>query len=165
MLRRLILLTAVAGVLLAACSDAQEGATTAGAPDEGNSADTAGGELVDPMIVESNGLTSCAEAFTIEALAERGFAFDGTVTAIEAPAATDVPYVVAFDVTHWYHGGDDAIASLKTYDISGTSLVGDLGLAPGDRVLASGDEDFLWGCGFSMPYSPESEALFEAAFA
>jgi hypothetical protein len=35
----------------------------------------------------------------------------------------------------------------------------------GVRILASGDDTYLWGCGFSLPYSGENVSLFQAAFA
>jgi hypothetical protein len=119
--------------------------------------------LVDPIVAEE-GLTSCAFEFSLEALRQRGFAFDGVVTGVEEPAAMDVPYVVSFEVGRWYAGGDTPTIALKTYDISGTSLAGDLGLEVGDRVLAAGDDDFLWGCGFSAHYGAETAATFERAF-
>jgi hypothetical protein len=119
--------------------------------------------LVDPIVAE-DGLTSCAFEFSVETLRDRGFAFDGRVTGIEVPAAMDAPYVVTFEVRRWYAGGDATTAALKTYDVSGTSLAGDLGLEIGDRVLAAGDDDFLWGCGFSAHYDDDGAATFARAF-
>jgi len=164
MLRKVIPAVALSALLLAACSNAgddgggQEGAT--GGPDQ------AGDEaLVDPIVAEGNGLGSCAFEFSVDTLAERQFAFEGTVTEIREPAAMDAPYEIVFEVARWFKGGEASTTTVRTYDVSGTSLAGDLGLAEGDRVLASGDEDFLWGCGFSMPYSDSDAALFEQAFA
>ncbi|MGZ5291620.1 MAG: hypothetical protein ACXWEH_04755 [Actinomycetota bacterium] len=171
MLKRAFAVTAIAGLLLVACSgdgDADAPSGSAADPEAGSGAagpSVAGDEsLVDPMIAEGNGLGSCAFEFGVETLAERSFAFDGTVVEIRDPEAMDAPYDVDFEVSRWFHGGDGATVTVRTYDVSGTSLAGDLGLAAGDRVLAAGDDDFLWGCGFSMPYSPDAEALFEQAF-
>ncbi|HYF10673.1 MAG TPA: hypothetical protein VEC09_00065 [Actinomycetota bacterium] len=147
----------LAGTLLSvvACSD--DPRIPAGSDDAANEA------LVDPIVAEE-GLTSCAFEFSVEALRDRGFAFDGEVTGIEAPEAMDAPYVVTFEVGRWYTGGDSPTIALKTYDISGTSLAGDLGLEIGDRVLAAGDDGFLWGCGFSAHYDDDGAARFERAF-
>lgn len=160
MRRSLILIAALTALALAACSDA--GSST-GASD-GNRSEHTGGDPTDPIIAEGNGLGSCAFEFSVQSLTERQFGFDGTVTEIREPAAMDAPYEVVFDVGRWYRGADGATALVRTYDVSGTSLAGDLGLAVGDRVLASGDEDFLWGCGFSMAYSDQNAGLFEQAF-
>lgn len=166
MLKRVILVGALAGLALAGCSgDAGDGGDAGGAGAVGGS-DRAGDEaLVDPIIAEGNGLGSCAFEFSVEALSERQFAFEGTVTQIRDPEAMDAPYEVDLAVSRWFNGGEGPTATVRTYDVSGTSLAGDLGLAVGDHVLASGDEEFLWGCGFSMPYSDENAALFEQAFA
>ncbi|HEY7755439.1 MAG TPA: hypothetical protein VID69_04345 [Actinomycetota bacterium] len=161
MLRRLFAVAAIAGVALTACSDRPTGGGSGGSatPAEGDEA------LVDPIVAEGNGLGSCAFPFSVETLAERGFAFEGTVVAIREPAAMDAPYEADLDVARWYRGGPEPTTTVRTYDVSGTSLAGDLGLAVGDRILASGDEGFLWGCGFSMAYSAEGAEIFERAFA
>ncbi|MGH2636968.1 MAG: hypothetical protein ACRDHU_12595 [Actinomycetota bacterium] len=162
MLRRYVLGAALAGLVLAGCSNADEG----GSVPSGEASDqTAGDEaLVDPIIAEGNGLGSCAFEFSVDTLAEREFAFEGTVTEIREPEAMDAPYQVDFEVARWFTGGETTNVTLGTYDVSGTSLAGDLGLAVGDHVLASGDDEFLWGCGFSMTYSDDSADVFEQAF-
>jgi hypothetical protein len=164
MLRRVILAAATVGLVLVGCSNAGDGdaPSPAGAASEQPAGDEA---LVDPIIAEGNGLGSCAFEFSVETLAEREFAFEGTVVQIREPEAMDAPYEVDFEVVRWFGGGDGPTVTLGTYDVSGTSLAGELALAVGDHVLASGDEAFLWGCGFSMAYSEASAALFEEAFA
>lgn len=164
MLRKVTPAVALSALLLAACSNAADGG--GGGQETATGPDQAGDEaLVDPIVAEGNGLGSCAFEFSVETLAERQFAFEGTVAEIREPAAMDAPYEIVFQVAQWFNGGDASTTSVRTYDVSGTSLAGDLGLAVGDRVLASGDEDFLWGCGFSMPYSDSNAALFAEAFA
>lgn len=111
----------------------------------------------------SGGLASCL-AFSVEALAEREWAFDGTVAEISPPQGDEGPYVVRFDVTGWYRGGPETTATVETYDVTGTSLNGALALEVGQRVLASGDDRYLWGCGFSVPYSEDAAAMFADAF-
>lgn len=162
MLRRGIVIAVLSSLTLAACSSSPGG--EAGGPADATGGPAGDEALVDPIIAEGTGLGSCAFEFSVETLAERQFAFEGTVTEIREPVAMDAPYEVHFDVARWFSGGEAATTTVGTYDVSGTSLAGDLGLAVGDRVLASGDEAFLWGCGFSMPYSEESASLFERAF-
>lgn len=161
MFRRILAVTAIALVTLAACSNGDQPGEEAGA-----TGSAAADELTDPIVAEGGAasLGSCAFAFSPETLAERGFAFDGTVGDIVEPAAEDAPYEVVFEVSRWYTGGEGTTVTVKTYDVSGTSLAGDLGLEPGERILASGDDGFLWGCGFSMPYTDLDAAVFEDAF-
>ncbi len=154
---RKAVLVLLAGTLLAAAACSDDPRVPVGFD---RAADDA---LVDPIVAEE-GLTSCAFEFSVETLRDRGFAFDGEVTEIEEPVAMDAPYIVTFEVLRWYAGGDAPTVALKTYDISGTSLAGDLGLEIGDRVLAAGDDDFLWGCGFSVQYDDDSAATFSRAF-
>jgi hypothetical protein len=159
MFRRVFAVAAIAVVGLAACSDGGETFS-------GSTGGTAADELTDPIVAEdgSSGLGSCAFEFSPDTLAERQFAFDGTVSDIVEPVAEDAPYDVVFDVTHWYAGGDGSIVTVQTYDVSGSSLAGDLGLEEGERILASGDDGYLWGCGFSVPYSDQDAGVFEGAF-
>jgi hypothetical protein len=159
MLRRVFVVAAISVVALTACSGGSQ------APPE-PAAGVAADELTDPIVAEGGpaGLGSCAFEFGPQTLAERGFAFDGSVSEIREPEAMDAPYEVDFAVSRWFRGGDGPTATVRTYDVSGTSLVGDLGLEPGMRVLASGDDDFLWGCGFSMPYTEQDANLFEDVF-
>jgi len=164
MLRRLFAVAAIAVVALTACSNTSDPAPVA----TGHTGSSAADELSDPIVAEegaSTNLGSCAFAFSPTTLAERQFAFDGTVTDIVEPSAQDAPYDVTFDVTRWFAGGDGPTVTVKTYDVSGTSLAGDLGLTQGERILASGDDGFLWGCGFSMPYTDRDAAVFQDAFA
>jgi len=162
MYRRVFAVAAIAVVALTACSDGAHPAPAEG----GTTGSAAADELTDPIVAEdgTSGLGSCAFEFSPDTLAERQFAFDGTVSDIVEPEAVDAPYDVVFEVTRWYAGGDGTTVTVKTYDVSGTSLAGDLGLAEGERILASGDDGFLWGCGFSMPYSGQDAGVFADVF-
>jgi hypothetical protein len=164
MFRRFLAVTAVALVALTACSAGSE--PDPGAQATGATGSSSADDLTDPIVAGGGaaGLNSCAFAFSAETLAERGFAFDGTVSDIVEPTAQDAPYEVVFDVTTWYRGDEGSSVTVKTYDVSGTSLAGDLGLEPGERILGSGDDGFLWGCGFSMPYTDRDAAVFEDVF-
>jgi hypothetical protein len=116
-------------------------------------------------------LGSCVEQFSVETLARRDFAFDGTITEVLPPedpeaqgpaAATEV----VFDVHRWYKGGVGDSITLKTYELPGaiSSMEGSLDLSVGSRLLASGDDVFLWSCGFSMPYSEANAQIYQEAF-
>lgn len=116
-------------------------------------------------------LGSCAEPFSVESLAARGFAFDGTITEVVPPADPEAvgpaaAAEVVFEVHRWYAGGGGDTITLKTYELPGviSSVEGSLDLSVGSRLLASGDDVFLWSCGFSMPWTEASAQLFEDAF-
>jgi hypothetical protein len=105
------------------------------------------------------------EPFSRESLARRDFGFDGTIIDLEVPEDSEQPTEVTFAVGHWYEGDGDGSVTLKTYERPGTvSSAGGPELAVGTRLLASGDDVFLWGCGFTLPYSSANAALFEDAF-
>lgn len=124
-----------------------------------------------PIHGNGNALGSCVEQFSLEALARRDFAFDGTVREVippqnpeaEGPAAAGE---VVFEVHRWYKGGAADSITLRTYELPGviTSIEGSLDLSIGSRLLASGDDVYLWSCGFSMPYTEGNAQLFEEAF-
>lgn len=108
---------------------------------------------------------SCVEPFTQETLAHREFAFDGTIQNISVPDDSDVPTEVTFAVGRWYKGDRGSTITLKTFERPGTiTSAGGPELTIGRRLLASGDDDFLWGCGFTLVHTEENERLFEAAF-
>ncbi len=118
------------------------------------------------------GAASCVETYSLANLRGRDFAFDGVIRSIDVPPdpETSDPTLVTFSVTRWYKGGSGSETQLRTYDRPGTITSVSIGqedgpqLEVGARVLASGDEDFLWDCGFSMLYTPHNARLFEAAF-
>ena len=151
MVRRIVV--ALLGVLVLAACGPDGPASDRAAPSEPSDAAETGG-----------GMAMCADAFSVDTLGQRAWAFDGIVTDIVSPESPDQPYDVVFEVARWFHGGDAATATLRTYDVSGQSLVGGPPLEVGSRVLASGDDEYLWGCGYSMPFSQRDERLFERAF-
>jgi hypothetical protein len=117
------------------------------------------------------GMASCVEQFSVENLRKRAFAFDGVIRSISVPEReSDQPTLVTFEVTHWYKGGSGDGAELKTYERPGAITSASLGqhdpvqLQEGQRVLGSGEDDFLWSCGFSMLYTQNNAELFRAAF-
>jgi hypothetical protein len=129
------------------------------------------GEGPGPVNGPGPALGSCVEQFSVETLADRDFAFDGTVSGVVTPgdAQTEegaAATMVTFQVRHWFKGGSGDSVTVKTYEQPGavTSIEGSLDLSVGTRLLAAGDDDFLWSCGFSMPYTQASARLFSRAF-
>lgn len=96
----------------------------------------------------------CAEAYSIEGLPNREFAFDGTLASIDGDNFT-------FEVTEVFRGdiGSEVTLGGATLITDG-SFVGTegAGLAVGDRALVSGDGGFAWGCGFTMPWDEATAA-------
>lgn len=105
---------------------------------------------------------SCVETYSLETLAERDYAFDGTITSIE-PVAADEGDKITFDVEAWFHGGDEATAERKGTAGGMTSAGGEVRKV-GDRLLVAGDDDFVWDCGFTQPYSASVAADWRTAF-
>ena len=75
---------------------------------------------------ETNSISSCAFHYNDETLAERSWAFDGTLVSIGALADSQMGNVPAatFDVNHWYRGGStpQVTVQFETGKISGSSL-------------------------------------------
>jgi hypothetical protein len=88
------------------------------------------------------------ELYSLETLANRAFAFDGTVEAIEGT-------LVTFRVNEWYRGGEGDTVTLDGGTLLGITAGSDTALEPGGRYLVAGDETFAWGCGFTQPYDAE----------
>ncbi|MGH2572330.1 MAG: hypothetical protein ACRDGU_02390 [Actinomycetota bacterium] len=114
---------------------------------------------------------SCVEQFSVDTLALRDFAFDGAISEVVPPANPEAEGPAAateviFEVHRWYKGGSGDTATVKTYEQPGviSSVEGSLDLTVGTRLLASGDDVFLWSCGFSMPYTEANARLFAQAF-
>lgn len=93
------------------------------------------------------GIGSCVETYSAGALANRDFAFDGTVTAISDDEVT-------FAVTEHFVGSSGEEVTLTASGMTGTSItsVGGPILVEGERYLVAGDDTFAWACGFTQPY-------------
>lgn len=103
---------------------------------------------------------SCIETYSLAALENRDFAFDGTVRSVEAGEDADE---VTFDVHEWYKGGQDDEVSLTAYGFGAITSAGGEPRAVGDRLLVAGDETFLWECGFTQGYDAGVAARWEEA--
>ena len=99
----------------------------------------------------STSTASCVEQYSLETLAKRDYAFDGTVKSIE-PATDDGPDKINFTVRTWYRGDDGLEVTRRAYGFGAVTSAGGEQHKVGDRLLVAGDEDFVWECGFTQSY-------------
>jgi hypothetical protein len=110
---------------------------------------------------------SCVERYSVETLAERGYAFEGVITDVAGPAdptspdPADQTTTVSFDVARWFWGGSAPSATRQTYSVP--SSAGELDASVGARLLVAGDDDFIWACGFSQSATESARSDYEAA--
>jgi hypothetical protein len=109
---------------------------------------------------------SCVEQYSPQALQSRAWAFEGVITAVDPADATSADAAasattVTFQVERWFWGGTGDEVSLQTY--AAPSSAGALESSIGAHLLASGEDDFLWPCGFTKPFSRSALEEFEAA--
>ena len=102
--------------------------------------------------VELDSRTGCTEQYAADAIASRGFAFDGTVTGIDDSRVT-------FEVHEWIVGDQRATFTV----VMGRPTQPDLSESPpsysvGTRLLVSGEEGTAWACGFTRYYDEETAA-------
>ena len=101
---------------------------------------------------------SCVEQYTTATLANRDFAFDGTVTEISGEKVT-------FTVGTAFAGTDGESVTLDAPGMTGTAITsaGGPNLPVGERYLVAGDDTFVWACGFTQGYDAGVAAEWEAA--
>lgn len=101
---------------------------------------------------------SCVETYSANTLANRDFAFDGTVTAIDGDQVT-------FAVNERFAGSASDQVSLTATGMTGTSVTSAGGptLSVGERYLVAGDDTFAWACGFTQAYDPAVAAEWASA--
>ena len=144
---------AVAGLVAVVAIKAADGGGPATAPDAS-------------WLMTTQG--SCVEQYSAETLPTRDYAFEGVVAAVDPPAnleGTDLggtTTTVVFDVRRWFWGGTGDRASLRTYATPPMSTEA-LDASIGAHLLVSGDEDFLWSCGFTKAFGEVAAGEFEAA--
>lgn len=95
-------------------------------------------------------------AFSLDELAMRDFAFDGTVTAVDGDQVT-------FTVNQAFIGDAAGSVTLTAPDTSQTALEGGIPLEVGGRYLVSGDDGIVWGCGFTQAYDESTAAEWASA--
>lgn len=114
-----------------------------------------------PSTALGDGSAACIEVYTPATLGNRDFAFDGTVTGIDS-GTDELGVRVTFDVNRLYIGELGSSVTLTATGV-GPDSEGGPGLNVGDRLLISGDEDFMWTCGFSRTWSADMAAEWESA--
>jgi hypothetical protein len=117
-----------------------------------------GGPTPTPSQDPGPNIGSCAETYTARTLANRDFAFDGTVIAIEGDSVT-------FAVTEAFRGDLADSVTLEAAGMTGPSTTSSGGpsLAEGQRYLVAGDDQFVWSCGFTQPYDQAAAAEWSEA--
>lgn len=116
---------------------------------------------------------SCVEQYSPQTLPNREWAFEGVIAAVESPVDSPAEptseeagmgtTTVTFDVERWFWGGTGDTVSLRTY--AAPSSAGEVEGSVGAHLLASGDAEFLWGCGFTQPFSDGVLQEFRSAAA
>jgi hypothetical protein len=117
-----------------------------------------GGGIPTPSQEPGPNIGSCVETYSAETLANRDFAFDGSVTAISGDSVT-------FAVTEVFRGNLGDTVTLEAAGLTGTSITsaGGPSLAEGQRYLVAGDDRFVWACGFTQPYDQSVAAEWAEA--
>ena len=110
------------------------------------------------------GAASCVEMYSLDTLANRSWAFDGTVSAID-PDGADFGSRVTFAVNESFRGDFSGEVTLTYFGSVGGSVTSAGGppLAVGERYLVAGEDDFVWECGFTQPYDAEVAAQWADA--
>lgn len=104
------------------------------------------------------GSAACVEPYSQAAIANRTFAFEGTVTAIDGEQVT-------FAVGTAYRGAAGGTITLDAPGMTGTAITsaGGPNLTVGQRYLVAGDDHFVWACGYTQPYDAAVAAEWQAA--
>ena len=89
----------------------------------------------------------CVESYSLETLANRSVALDGTVTAIDGDDVT-------FSINRAFRGVAGDTVELTAQGMTGTSISSGDGASfeVGQRYLVAGEDRLAWGCGFSQPF-------------
>ena len=114
----------------------------------------------------------CVEFYSLETLANRDFAFDGTVSSVSGDQVT-------FVVNQWFLGDQVTEVTLTATGLTGgvvtsgggvtlggevTSIDGDVTLVEGERFLVAGSGTFAWSCGFTQAYDAAVAADWAGVF-
>lgn len=101
------------------------------------------------------GLSASCIGYSAEELRMRQFAFEGTVSAIDGERIT-------FAVERNFSGETGTEVTLNADSTLLNEMYTDFEFVVGERYLVSGDGEFAWGCGFTVPHAPEMAAEWEA---
>ncbi|MGH2811238.1 MAG: hypothetical protein ACRDI1_00805 [Actinomycetota bacterium] len=99
---------------------------------------------------------SCSEQYSFENLPHREFAFDGRVAEIAGDTE------VVFSVNEWFRGEESTRVKLRSAIPLDQPATADLPeIEVGKRLLVSGEDGFMWGCGFTRPYTEQEAEVWE----
>jgi len=115
----------------------------------------------------------CAFEYNPSTLAERSWAFDGTMIELDSVDDSELGEVpsATFSVNQWYRGGsgDTVTVQFETGPVS--EFVPNV--EPGARLLVTGeprhggqplDDAVAWGCGFTQSWSAAAAESWESTF-
>lgn len=150
-----VVLAALAG--LSGCGaeqDTDTGADSATAP-----ARTGSSASSDTLALTVDGTAAgrCAMP-SAETLAGFDTAFSGTVTSLEGGTAT-------LDVDQWYAGDEAATVTVQSPEEDLQALLLAVDFEVGHHYLVSADGDRVSLCGYTAEVTPETQALYDEAFA
>ena len=126
--------------------------------------------------VAADGAFSCVEQYSPAAVGTRGFAFDGTITAIDEGSqqtgtslAGAESWEVTFEVNEWFSGADTPSVVVSMFRPMPASDDRPAAYGEGTRLLVSGedlagDASYLaWSCGFTRYYDADTANQWRAA--
>jgi hypothetical protein len=131
-------------------------------------------------IATSHSIASCVETCSATTVAQRAFAFDGTVTAIgrgttDRPDRGHLNYAgVTFTVNEWFVGGSSRTVTIDLPPL-GLGIEDDSTgwtYSIGTRLLVSGEprwggpalrDAIGWGCGFTRAYNASTASAWRTA--
>lgn len=155
----------VLGSLLAGCAGSTAADDLAAVP--GASAAPVGSAFPQPStrtgpLGDGRAMASCVETYSAATIANRAFAFDGTVIAI-GPGGTDQPgsggldaVAVTFQVNEWFKGGTGDTVTVDLMPPGSSAGAAPAAYEEGTRLLVSGeprwggeplDDAVAWTCG------------------
>lgn len=115
----------------------------------------------------------CVVEYSRETLANREFAFDGTIVSfdVHAPLPPDPEDLgsehkdyATFQVHEWFTGGTGPTVRIALDDFE-TPMKTGLPTSEGrERLLVSGDDQTAWLCGFTRRYSQRDARIWVEAF-
>lgn len=160
----LLVVVGIVGAVLAGGGDDttdQAGVDTGALPTNPDAGDdpAAGGVITEPGDPAAGSeVTSCVEQYSPETLAQREYAFDGTVSSVDGDTMT-------FTVNEWFNGGDADTITLDHQGYAGMLLDPNTPLDVGARALVAGDGGFVWSCGFTQLHTDAGAAEWRSATA
>ena len=101
-------------------------------------------------------MASCLP-FSADFLAPMSLAFSGTVIGV-------LDGLVQLEVDRWYRGGTAGVVQLDAPDPSSAALLGSVTFTEGSRYLVTATDGVVNSCGFTMPWTEQEAAVFDAAF-